>query len=106
MTKTITRVSSHIYELPVFHVTENGLEQIDSESIQFCKGSRRVPDHQGFITETLLELCRVHLESVNQGELENKFTTEAIEHIRLALWNLEERQKDRIKRDVAQTYEK
>jgi len=48
----------------------------------------------------------MYLESVNQGDLENKFTTEAIEHLRAALWNLEERQKDRVKRGVAQTYQK
>jgi len=99
-------LSSHTYELPVYKVTENGLVHIGGKDIEFCKGSKDAPAHPGFITDTLIQLLVEHLESVNQGELENKFTTTAIEHLQAALWNLEERQKDRQARGVAQTYQK
>ena len=104
--KNIIRLSSHTYELPCFEVGMSGLRYHSSQGISFCKGSKDTPVHPGFITESLIQLCKMHLESVNQGELENKFTTTAIEHLQAALWNLEERQKDRQDRGVAQTYQK
>lgn len=104
--KNINRLSSHTYELPIYHVCENGLEEVNSQIIQFCKGSKDIPGHPGFITDSLIEVCKMYLESVNQGDLENKFTTEAIKHLQAALWNLQERQKDRQARGVAQTYQK
>ena len=48
----------------------------------------------------------MHLDGVNQGDLENPYTTQAIEHLRAALWNLDERIKDRQARGVFQTYQK
>lgn len=106
MIDQITRLSSHVYELPTFKITENGLEEFQTATIQFIKGSKDAPVHPGFITESFIELCKMHLESVNQGDLENPFTTQAIEHLQAALWNLQERQKDRQARGVAQTYQK
>ena len=106
MIKKITRLSSHTYELPVFQVTKNGLEAIEPVVIQFCKGSKDAPVHPGFITETLIQLCADHLESVNVGHLENDYTTAAIAQLKTALEILDERVKDREARGVLQTYQK
>jgi hypothetical protein len=105
MIKQITRVGSHVYELPVFKVTENGLVQVGSESIQFCKGSKNAPVHSGFITETLIKVLVDHLESVNQI-VPSDHTTGMIAHLRTALEIADERIKDREARGVLQTYNK
>jgi hypothetical protein len=104
--KTITRLSSHVYELPAYQITENGAESIDPVVIQFCKGSKLEPVHPGFFTESLIQLCADHLESVNQGHLQNDYTTAAVAHLKTALEILDERVKDREKRGVFQTYQK
>ena len=104
--KQITRLSSHTYELPTYYISEDGAQGFKSKVIAFCKGSKDNIGHPGFFTETLIELCKIHLESVNQGDLENPYTAQAIEHLRAALWNLDERIKDRQARGVFQTYQK
>jgi hypothetical protein len=106
--KNINRLSSHTYDLQVFRITETGAEVAETVIVQFCKGDKSNPEEGqvGFFTESLIELCRIHLESVNQGYLKNPFTTQAIEHLQAALWNLEERQKNRQARGVFQTYQK
>ena len=104
--KTITRLSSHTYELPIFEVTKNGLWLAGSQEITFCKGSKEAPVHPGFITETLIQLCADHLESVNVGHLQNDYTTAAVAHLKTALEILDERIKDREARGVLQTYKK
>lgn len=103
--KQITRLSSHTYELPCYRVTENGLEEVAPQIIQFCKGSKDSPVHPGFITETLIQLCIEHLESVNQIVPSNH-TTGMIAHLRTALEIADERIKDREARGVLQTYQK
>lgn len=105
MIKTITRLSSHTYELPFFEVTEDGLKLAGHTVISFCKGSKDAPVHPGFITETLIQLCVDHLESVNQI-VPSDHTTGMIAHLRTALEIADERIKDREARGVLQTYQK
>jgi hypothetical protein len=107
--KTITRLSSHTYELPAYQITENGAENMPGKFvIKLCKGSKDNPSegHPGFFTESLIQLCADHLESVNQGGLENVYTTAAVAHLKAALEILDERVKDREARGVFQTYQK
>ena len=105
MIKQITRVSSHVYELPIFKVGKEGLIQVGFEPIQFCKGSKDAPVHPGFITETLIQVLVEHLESVNEI-VPSDYTTAMIAHLRTALDIADERIKDREKRGVLQTYQK
>lgn len=106
--KNINRLSSHTYELPVFRITENGAEVAETVIIQFCKGDKSNPSEGrvGFFTETLIELCKIHLESVNQGDLKNPYSDSAISDLNSALDWLGQRQKDRQARGVFQTYQK
>ena len=105
--KTITRLSSHTYELPAYHITENGAENMPGKFvIKLCKGNKQSPGHGGFFTESLIQLCADHLESVNVGHLENPYTTAAVAHLKAALEILDERIKDREARGVLQTYRK
>ncbi len=103
MIKTITRLSSHTYELPFFEVSEDGLKLAGHTVISFCKGSKDAPVHPGFITETLIQLCVEHLESVNQI-VPSDHTTGMIAHLKTALEIADERIKDREARGVLQTY--
>lgn len=109
MIKSIKRLSSHTYELPCYQITENGAENMPGKFvIKLCKGSKLEPEngHPGFFTESLIQLCADHLDSVNQGRLENVYTTAAVAHLKSALEILDERVKDREKRGVLQTYQK
>ena len=94
------------YSAPFFIVTDEGLVKHSDEAIFFCKGSKAdksIFRQPGFITESLLEVCRLQLEAVNQ-DVPSEHTTAAIAHLRSALDALEARQKDRVERNVAQTY--
>lgn len=104
--KDIKRLNSHTYELPWYRIGPDGAEDAGMEIIQFCKGSKENPVQEGLFTESLIELCRIHLESVNQGDLENPYTTSAINSLKGALWFLNERVEDRKLRGVLQTYQK
>lgn len=108
MIKQITRLSSHTYELPTFKITESGAEVAETVIVQFCKGDKSRPEEGqvGFFTEYLIELCKIHLESVNQGDLKNPYTDSAISDLTSALDWLSQRQKDREARGVLQTYQK
>lgn len=104
--KYINRLSSHTYELPWYRIGADGAEDAGMELIQFCKGSKGNPEQEGLFSESLIELCKIHLESVNQGDLENPFTTSAINSLKEALWFLNERTEYRKRRGVLQTYQK
>ena len=105
MIKTITRLSSYAYELPVFEVGKEGLVQVGTETIQFCKGSKDAPVHPGFITETLIQLLVDHLESVNEI-VPSDYTVGMIAHLKTVLDIANEQIKDREARGVLQTYQK
>lgn len=103
--KQITWLSSHIYELPTFEVSESGLRYFGPMEIAFCKGSKDAPVHPGLITDTLIQLLVNHLESVNEI-VPSDYTTRMIEHLKSALEIADERIKDRQERGVLQTYQK
>jgi hypothetical protein len=97
------------YGVPVFKVTDSGLEEEGRVVIQFCKGNKAdatVKRQSGFFTETLLAVCKQYLEDNNTGDLENPHTTAAIVSITNALEKLAERAKDRQDRGVQGTYQK
>lgn len=104
--KDINRLTSHTYRVPIYKIGPDGVEDAGMEIIQFCKGSKENPVQDGMFTESLIELCKIHLEIVNQGDLENPYTTSAINSLKEALWFLNERVEDRKRRGVFQTYQK
>ncbi len=107
--KIETLVPKANYGVPIFKVTDTGLEEEGRIVLQFCKGNKAdktVKRQAGFFTETLLAVCKRYLEENNVGDLENPFTTAAIASIGNALEKLEERANDRQKRGVQATYQK
>lgn len=109
MRADVEKLDTHSYRLNVKAVTDSGIKEIATQDILLCRGSKLgegIERQDGFFTEQLLDVCREYLESVNQGDLKNKYATMAIGNIQQAMYWLEERQKDRQERGVAQTYKK
>lgn len=105
--KDIHKVDNWHYLVPIYEITNEGIKSENGASIFLCRGDRNnetSPRQAGLFTETLLEVCRQYLESVNTGELRNRDTSLAITHIEDALLRLEKRQNDRKKRNVQATY--
>ena len=98
------------YELPMYKVEpEKGLiETKDTWLINFVKGNIDGPEFKqdGIITENLLSMLIKHLDSLNVGDLRNRHTSVAITKLEEALFWIEERKRDRVKRNVLGTYKK
>lgn len=97
------------YIAPIYRITDEGLEDYGQRIIQFVKGDKsndKMHRQYGFMTESLLQVCKQYLEDVQKGHLADPYTRTAIKHIDEALYQLELRQKDRKERKVNQTYQK
>lgn len=97
------------YSIPVYKVTDNGLEDSHDDTIQFCKGNKNdsnVFRQEGVFTETIIYVAKRYLESVNVGELCSNETTIAIQKLDEALMWLNKRAEDRKLRNVQGSYEK
>jgi hypothetical protein len=97
------------YELPVYKVTNEGLQDAGTFVLNFCKGNKDDESalrQEGFFTETLLAACIKYLQENNVGELASRETSTAITNIEQGLMWLERRSKDRAARGVQGTYAK
>lgn len=96
------------YSLPTYTVGENGLEEKGDAQIHFVKGNIDGPQfrQKGIITENLLSMLIEHLNTLNTGDLRNRNTSLAITDLESALMRIEERKRDRAKRNVLGTYKK
>ncbi len=104
-----TVVNKAVYIIPTFQVTDNGLEDAEPYSLQFCKGNkddRETLRLTGFLTETLISVSKRYLEENNVGELSTRETSMAITKLDEALMWLQRRGEDRLARGVQGTYQK
>lgn len=104
-----TKVEKSTYEVPVFEVTNDGLQQAGTQEVKFCKGNKAdesVPRQTGLFTETLLATCVKYLQENNVGELASRETSIAITKIEEGLLWLGKRAADRQARGVQGTYQK
>lgn len=95
------------YEVPLYEVTNDGIIDIDTFTLRFCKGSKddpSIPRQRGLFTESLLEACRKYLADNNQGVMATRETSLAITKIEEALLWLGKRAEDRKRRGVQATY--
>lgn len=100
-------VNSHTVQVPLYKVTNEGIEVVGERLIHLVKGSKETEEGRqtGFIADDLLILCKEYLTAANKV-VPSKETEAAIVHISTAIGLLEQRQLDRKKRGVAQTYKK
>jgi hypothetical protein len=104
-----TVVDKSTYEVPIFEVTNEGLQDAGTTLIKFCKGNKADENafrQPGFFTETLLEACAQYLRENNVGDLATRDTSIAITHIEDAILRLNKRAEDRKLREVQGTYNK
>ena len=97
------------YALPKYQITSRGLEDAGETQIYICKGDKSDESkmrQQGVLVESLLVVCGKYLTEVNTGELENEFSTKAIESIREALNQLDLRTQKREEDGTLSTYNK
>jgi hypothetical protein len=97
------------YEVPTYKVTNEGIEDGSTTLIRFCKGNKedeKVLRQEGFFTETLIQVCKEYLESVNKGEMATRETAMVITKLDEALMWINKRAEDRKLRGVQATYQK
>ncbi|MBK7362932.1 MAG: hypothetical protein IPJ01_11610 [Micavibrio sp.] len=77
--ETITEGAT--YKIPTFKVTDNGIEDGEGIELVFCKGNKEdasVLRQEGVFTETLVQVAKQYLESVNKGEMATRETSMVI----------------------------
>lgn len=97
------------YDVPVYKVTNEGLEDAGIYRLDFCKGSKddeSIPRQTGFFTETLIAVAKKYLEENNVGDLATRETSMAITKLDEALMWIQKRADDRKERGVQGTYKK
>ena len=102
-------VKGAIYKVPTFKITENGVEDGSGIEIVFCKGNKEDPtalNQEGLFTETIVQVAKEYLESVNVGNLATRETSMVITKLDEALMWIDKRAQDRKRRNVQATYNK
>lgn len=97
------------YFVPTYVVTNDGIIDGAGQTIKFCKGDKNdgsVFRQEGVFTETLLQVAKEYLESVNKGEMATRETSMAITKLDECLMWINKRAEDRRLRGVQGTYQK
>lgn len=105
----ITVKQGAIYKIPTYFVNNEGLQNGEGATIHFCKGNKDDENtfrQEGFFTETLIQVAKEYLESVNVGEMSTRETSMAITKLDEALFWIGKRAEDRKLRGVQGTYNK
>lgn len=102
-----TVIEGATYNVPTFKVTNNGMEDGAGIQIVFCKGNKEdesVFRQEGLFTETLIQVAKQYLESVNVGAMASRETSMVITKLDEALMWVDKRSNDRKLREVQGTY--
>ncbi len=95
------------YNVPTFKITNEGVEDGSGITILFCKGNKEdeaVHRQEGVFTETLIQVAKQYLESVNVGTMSSRDTSMVITKLDEALMWINKRAEDRKLRGVQATY--
>ena len=104
-----TIIEGTTYLVPKYRITSQGVEDAGDIEIYFCKGNKddnNVPRQEGLFTETLIQVAKQYLESVNVGEMATRETSMVITKLDEALMWINKRSEDRKLRGVQATYQK
>lgn len=97
------------YKIPAYSVTNEGIQDGVEKEIFICKGDKNDIEkfrQEGVFVESLLQVCKQYLETVNFGTLASRETSMAVTKIDEALMWLNKRAEDRKLREVQGTYQK
>lgn len=95
------------YKVPQYYINQDGVNNAPDFELRFCKGNKDNPGdfrQEGFFTESLLEVAKAYLESVNIGDMKTHETSMAIDKIVESIMWLKKRADDRVLRQVQNTY--
>lgn len=95
------------YLLPTYVVTNEGMQDGAGMELKFCKGNKEdetVFRQEGFFTETIIQVAKQYLESVNVGQMATRETSMVITKLDEALLWIQKRADDRKLREVQGTY--
>ncbi len=95
------------YSIPQYVITDSGVEDRPPLVLYFCKGNKEdISKHRqiGVFTESLIQVAKQYLETVNVGELSTRETSMAITKLDEALMWIDKRSNDRKLREVQNTY--
>lgn len=104
-----TIIEGATYKIPTFKVTDNGIEDGEGIELVFCKGNKEDASalrQEGVFTETLVQVAKQYLESVNVGAMATRETSMVITKLDEALMWINKRAEDRKLRGVQGTYQK
>lgn len=102
-------ISGATYNIPTYIITNEGIEDGDGIPLKFCKGNKEdssILRQEGVFTETLLQVAKEYLESVNIGDMATRETSMVITKLDEALMWINKRSEDRKLRGVQGTYKK
>lgn len=97
------------YKIPTYKVIDGEMTDGEGAEIKFCKGDKSNPEvfrQEGMFTETLIQVAKEYLESVNKGEMSTRETSMTITKLDEALMWISKRAEDRKARGVYETYKK
>lgn len=104
-----TVIEGATYKVPTYKVTNDGIEDGSGIEIVFCKGNKEdenILRQEGLFTETLVQVAKQYLESVNVGPMATRDTSMVITKLDEALMWINKRAEDRKLRGVQATYKK
>ena len=102
-----TVIEGAIYKVPTFKVTNDGISDGGGINIMFCKGNKEDASalrQEGVFTETLVQVAKQYLESVNVGAMATRETAMAITKLDECIMWIGKRAEDRKLREVQGTY--
>lgn len=102
-------IAGAAYNVPTYKVGSEGIEDGHGIQIVFCKGNKEDETslrQEGVFTETLVQVAKQYLESVNVGQMATRETSMVITKLDEALMWIAKRSEDRKLRGAQATYQK
>lgn len=102
-----TIVAGATYKVPTYKITNSGIEDGSGIDIIFCKGNKEDESflrQEGVFTETLIQVAKEYLETVNVGDMSTRETSMAITKLDEALMWINKRAEDRKLKGIQATY--
>lgn len=102
-----TVIEGATYKVPTYKIDNEGIKDGSGIDIVFCKGNKEDESalrQEGVFTETLIQVAKQYLESVNVGAMATRETSMVITKLDEALMWIDKRSNDRKLREVQATY--
>lgn len=102
-----TLVAGATYKVPTYYVNNEGIQDGSGAEIMLCKGNKEddtVLRQEGVFSESLIQVVKEYLETVNVGQMATRETSMVITKLDEALMWMNKRAEDRRRRSVQGTY--